>query len=128
MGHRNHNYIDRPGFMNREHHPRVSIGIFFIVLGVALLIATNDLLGLGGIHNYFTWETAIIFIGFLLLLNLHFVGGVLMIAGGVWLLKDQIYILSPEAFRTFYWPAVIGVVGLAFIFSSLFKRKNKINS
>ena len=27
----------------REHHPRVGIGLFFIVLGAALLVATNDL-------------------------------------------------------------------------------------
>ncbi len=55
----------------REHHPQVSIGLFFILLGVALLIATNDWLHLGGVHEYFTWQTAMIFIGALLLLNLQ---------------------------------------------------------
>jgi hypothetical protein len=112
----------------REHHPRVSIGLFFIVLGVALLVATNDLLNLGSVKNYFTWQTAMIFIGLLLILNLNFTGGVLLIAGGIWFLKDQIYLMSPEAFNTFYWPIVIGLIGLAFILSSLFKNKPKINS
>jgi hypothetical protein len=111
----------------RDHHPQVSMGIFFIVLGMALLIATNDLLSLGSVSSYFTWETAMIFIGVLLLLNLQFTGGVLLIAGGIWFLKDHIFIISPETFNTFYWPAVIGVVGLSFILSSLFKRKNKID-
>ena len=106
-----------------EHHPRVSIGIFFIVLGVALLVATNDLLDLGGVSRYFTWETAMIFIGVLLLLNLHFTGGLLLIAGGIWFLKDHIFLVSPEIFRNFYWPAVIVILGLSFILSSLFKRK-----
>lgn len=115
------------GMTGREHHPRVSIGIFFIVLGVALLIATNDLLGLGSVSSYFTWQTAMIFIGVLLLLNLQFTGGLLLIAGGIWFLKDSIFIISPEIFNTFYWPAVIGLVGLSFILSSLFKRKNKID-
>lgn len=110
-----------------EHHPRVSIGIFFIVLGVALLVATNDLLGLGSVSNYFTWQTAMIFIGVLLLLNLQFTGGVLLIAGGIWFLRDSIFIISPEVFKTFYWPSVIGIVGLSFILSSLFKRKTKID-
>jgi hypothetical protein len=129
MRHRNYNqYRDYPGFAEREHHPRVSIGIFFITLGVALLVATNDLLGLGSMSNYFTWETAMIFIGVILLLNMHLVGGLMLIAWGIWFLKDQIYIISPEAFRIYYWPAVIGVIGLAFIISSLFKGKNKINS
>lgn len=111
----------------REHHPRVSIGLFFIVLGVALLVATNDLLGLGSISNYFTWETVLIFIGVLLILNLQFPGGLLLIALGVWFLKDQIFTISPEVFKTFYWPGVIVIVGLTFIISSFFKRKNKID-
>jgi LiaF transmembrane domain len=123
-----HHHRDFAQIRGREHHPRVSIGIFFIVLGIALLVATNDLLGLGGISNYFTWETAMIFVGILLLLNLHFTGGLLLIAGGVWFLKDHIFIVSPEIFKTFYWPVVIGIIGLAFILSSLFKGKNKIDN
>jgi hypothetical protein len=107
-----------------EHHPRISIGIFFIVLGAALLIATNDLLSLGSVSSYFTWETAMIFVGVLLLLNLHFTGGLLLIAGGIWFLQDQIFIIPTEIFKNFYWPAVIVIVGLSFILSSLFKRKN----
>src|SRR5450759_2031414 len=88
-----------------EHHPRVSIGLFFIVLGVALLVATNDLLSLGSVRSYFTWETLMIFIGVLLLLNLNFTGGFLLIALGIWFLKDQIYSISPETFKIYYWPA-----------------------
>ena len=122
-----YNHTDYSRLRVREHHPRVSIGIFFIVLGVALLIATNDLLGLGSVSSYFTWETAMIFIGVLLLLNLQFTGGVLLIAGGIWFMKDHIFIFSPETFNTYYWPAVIGIVGLSFILSSLFKRKTKID-
>ncbi len=112
----------------REHHPRVSVGIFFILLGISLLVATNDLLKLGSVKDYFTWQTAMIFIGLLLILNLNLTGGVLLIAGGIWFLKDQIYMMPQEAFNTFYWPVVIGLFGVAFILSSLFKNKPKINS
>jgi hypothetical protein len=109
-------------FNEREHHPRVGIGLFFILLGSALLIATNDLLNLGSISSYFTWETAMIFIGALLILNLQFTGGVLLIAGGVWFLRDEIFIFTPEVFKTLYWPAVIVLIGLGFILSSVLKR------
>ena len=127
MRHRDYNYYrDQAHLRGREHHPRVSIGIFFIVLGLSLLVATNDLLQLGSISNYFTWETALIFIGILLLLNLRFMGGILFIAGGIWFLKDHIQIVSPEIFRIYYWPAVIGLIGISFILSSLFRRKSKI--
>jgi hypothetical protein len=131
MRHRyyNHeNYGEYRPMRNRQHHPKVSIGIFFIVLGVALLVATNDLLNLGSVSSYFTWETAMVFVGVLLFLNLQFVGGIMLIAGGIWFLKDHIFIVSPETFNTFYWPAVIGLIGLAFIFSSIFKKKKDLNS
>ena len=130
MRHRNYKFNNDyvRHIKSREHHPRVSVGIFFIVLGVALLIATNDLFHLGNVSDYFTWQTAMIFIGLLMLLNLNFTGGLLLIAGGIWFLKDQIHILSPETFNTFYWPIIIGLIGLSFILSSLFKRKSNNNS
>jgi hypothetical protein len=108
----------------REHHPRVGIGLFFIVLGIALLIATNDIFNLGSVSRYFTWETLLVFIGVLLLLNLHFTGGVLMIAGGIWFLLDDIFVVTPQIINTIYWPAVIVLIGLSFILSSFLKRKN----
>jgi hypothetical protein len=110
---------------NREHHPRISVGLFFIVLGLALLVATNDLLHWGSISRYFTWQTAMVFIGVLLLLNLNFMGGLLLIAGGVWFLQDEIFVFPPEIFKTFYWPAVIVIIGLSFILSSILKRNNQ---
>jgi hypothetical protein len=105
-----------------EHHPRIGIGLFFILLGVSLLVATNDLLHLGSISNYFTWQTALIFIGLLMILNLHITGGLVMIAGGVWFLLDNIFVVTPEIIKTIYWPAVIVLVGISFIISSFFKH------
>jgi hypothetical protein len=108
---------------HREHHPQVSIGLFFIVLGLALLVATNDLLHLGSVSDYFTWETAMIFVGVLLLLNLRFIGGILLIAGGGWFLMDNHIGEIPHLIKTIYWPAVIMLLGISFIISSLFKRQ-----
>jgi hypothetical protein len=118
MRNRDYNHLQR-----NEHHPRVGFGIFFIVLGVALLIATNDLLNLGSVSRYFTWQTAMVFIGVLLLLNLQFTGGLLLIAGGIWFMLDEIFIVTPEIIKTVYWPAVLVLIGLSFILSSFFKRK-----
>jgi len=109
---------------NREHHPQVGVGLFFIVLGLALMTATNDWLHLGSVHEYFTWQTALIFIGLLLLVNLQFVGGILMIAAGTWFLLDRIYYDMPDIVKTIYWPAVVIFIGLSFIFSSLIKKRS----
>ena len=112
---------------SRQHHPRVSFGLFLIVLGLALLVATNDMLKLGSVGDYFTWETALVFIGVLLILNLQFTGGLLLIAVGAWFLLDHFDYEMSETIKAIYWPAVIVLVGLGFIFSALLKRKNKIN-
>jgi hypothetical protein len=119
MRHRDHHHT-----RDMEHHPRLGIGLFFIVLGLALLVAMNDLLNLGSVSSYFTWETAMIFIGTLLLLNLRFTGGLLLIAGGVWFLQDRIFFVTPDVFKTFFWPGVIVLIGLSFILASFFKQKN----
>jgi hypothetical protein len=110
---------------HKEHHPQVGIGIFLIVLGLALLVATNDLLGLGSVKDYFTWETALVFIGALLLLNLQFTGGLILISIGTWFFLENRDYEIPEIIKTIYWPAVIILVGLGFIFSSFLKRINK---
>ena len=110
---------------HREHHPQVGIGLFFIVLGMALLVATNDMLHLGDIKEYFTWETAMIFVGVLLLLNLQFIPGLLLIAGGAWFLMDDYFGEIPALIKTVYWPAVIILLGISFIISSFFRKKNK---
>ena len=109
----------------REHHPRISIGLFFIVLGLALLAATNDVLHLGSFSSYFTWQTVMIFIGVLLLVNLHFTGGILLIAGGTWFLLDQVYYDMPHYIKTLYWPGVVILIGVSFIISSLVKKHPK---
>ena len=110
----------------REHHPQVGIGLFFIVLGLALLVVTNDWLNLGSFKEYFTWQTALIFIGIILLVNLNFVGGIIMIALGSWFLIDHLYYDIPEIVKTLYWPGVVILIGLSFIVSSLIKRRGKV--
>ena len=112
---------------NKEHHPQTGIGLFFIVLGIALLVATNDLLNLGSMSEYFTWQTAMVFIGVLLLVNLNFIGGILLIAGGTWFFMEDHYMSIPSYIKTIYWPGIIMLIGISFIISSLFKRKKSIN-
>lgn len=122
MKHRDH-YLRR----DREHHPQVGIGLFFIVLGLALLVATNDMLHLGSVKEYFTWETAMIFVGVLLLVNLHFIPGLLLMAGGAWFMIDNFYGEIPALIKTVYWPAVIILTGLSFIISSFLRGRWRSN-
>jgi hypothetical protein len=120
MRHRDYSHLRK-----REYHPQVGVGLFLILLGVTLLVATNDLLNLGSVSRYFWWDTGMVFIGLLLLLNLNFTGGILLLAGGIWFLLDEFFVVTPEIIKTIYWPAVIVLIGLSFIFSSFFKHKFK---
>lgn len=110
--------------MRTGHHPRIAFGIFLIVLGIALLVAKNDVFNLGSTAAYFNWKTAMIFIGVLLLLNLEFTGGFLLIAGGVWFMQDELFPAARETFNIYFWPIVIAVIGVSFILSSLTGRKS----
>lgn len=112
---------------NKELHPRIGVGLFLITLGLALLVATNDLLGLGGVREYFTWETAMIFIGALLILNLQFTGGVVLLALGAWFFMENRDYELPEIIRTIFWPSVIILIGLGFIISSFIKKQRRGN-
>ena len=115
---------DHYQYRRTEHHPRFQLGIFFIALGIALLIATNDIFNLGSVSSYFNWRTAMIFIGVLLLLNLEFTGGFMLIAGGIWFLQDELFPFAEDTFETFFWPSVIVLIGLSFILSYFIKRKS----
>jgi hypothetical protein len=62
-----------------------------------------------------------------MLLNLRFIPGLLLIAGGIWFIWDNHYGEMPQLIKTIYWPAVIMLMGMLFIISSFFKRKNVNN-
>ena len=111
----------------KELHPQVSVGFFLIAIGLALLVATNDLLNLGSVKEYFTWETALVFIGALLLLNLQFTGGLILIAVGSWFFMENRDYELPEIVKTLYWPALIILIGIGLIISSFIKRQKRDN-
>lgn len=113
---------------HRELHPRASIGLFLIALGLALIVATNDLLNLGSIGSYFTWQTAMIFVGAVLILNMRFIGGLALLAAGTWFFLEHFYEDIPELIETIYWPSVIVLAGLGLVASALFRKRHKIES
>jgi hypothetical protein len=111
----------------RELHPGLSTGIFFIVTGVVLLAAFNDVLHWGSIGAYFTWPTILIYIGLLLLFNLKFIGGIIVMALGTWFLLDELDIALPLLVHDIFWPAIIIFLGLIFIISSFLRHNKNIN-
>lgn len=107
----------------------IRLGIFFILLGVALIVALNDMLNLGSVSAYFTWETILMFLGLIMFINKSFLAGFLCVAGGGWFMLDDIYPIVPQTIKTLYWPAVLILLGLGLILASLIKKfRNELNS
>ena len=111
----------------RELHPGLSTGIFFIVIGLVLLGAFNDVLHWGSLEAYFRWQAILIYIGVLLLFNLRFVGGIIVIGIGSGFLLDELNIDLPPLVHNIFWPALVICLGLVFIISSFFGRNRNIN-
>jgi len=96
----------------------VSIGIFFIVLGLALLVATNDMLKLGNVRDYFTWETAMDFYWCTSFTQSAFHHGINSdCRGRLVFFLTNLDIEFSGIIKTVYWPAVIIIAGLGFILS-----------
>ena len=106
----------------REENKKSDIGIFFVVLGLALLIVKTDLFNLGSSNIYYCWEAGLVFVGTILLLKLRFVLGFLMIASGVWFFVHNMNLFLPNNIELFYWPVVIFTTGLLIIISFLLKK------
>lgn len=101
---------------------KVSAGIFFILLGTALLVAVNDMLNLGSVGAYFTWESVLIFLGLIMFINRRFLVGFLCIAVGGWFILDDACFMALPFVKNIYWPVVLILIGLGFIIASIFNK------
>jgi hypothetical protein len=107
-----------------KRNSNVSAGIFFILFGTALLVAVNDMLNLGSVGAYFTWESVLMFLGLIMFINRSFLAGFLCIAAGGWFILDNTYFIGLPFVKNIYWPVVLILIGLGFIIASFFKRRD----
>lgn len=113
---------------HRELHPGLSTGFFFIVVGLVLMAAFNDVLHLGSLNAYFNWPMILLYIGLLMLLNLRFVGGIILMALGSWFMVEELGIILPPMVQNVFWPGTIVFIGIIFIISSIFRRNRKTDN
>ena len=106
----------------RNHNPGRTIGTFLIVFGLVMMAILLDLLNLGHPREYMMWQTLLIFIGLLSLFSRNAVGGLIMIAIGVYFLLPEIDLVLPEMLDKVYWPAAFVILGLGFLVSGIVRR------
>jgi hypothetical protein len=108
----------------KEHNknPFVGIAKFLISLGLVMLIAKLDLLKLGTLSEYYTWEMLLIFFGVFSLVSLELVSSVILFAVGIYFLMPDMHIQLTPVYKEIYWPVVLVLAGVAFILRPLTKR------
>jgi len=108
--------------MKEKHgNPFTGIAKFLISLGIVMFVAKLDLLGLGDIPEYFSWQMLLIFFGVWLLLSFKFVSAVIFFAIGFWFLMPDMAIQLTESYKKIYWPVVLILCGVAFMLKPLAK-------
>lgn len=110
---------------SHNHNPARSIGIFLIVFGLMMGAVIFDVLNLGDRSEYFKWQLLLIFIGLISFFNRNAIGGIIMVAVGTYFLLPEIDISLPYIFEQAYWPALIVIVGIAFLVSGIITRSRK---
>lgn len=108
---------------DKDQNPFTGIAKFLIALGLIMIVAKLDLLKLGEVSAYFTWQMLLIFFGLWALIGLEFVSAVILFAVGFWFLMPEMTLQLSEPYEKIYWPAVLVLAGLAFMIKPLGKKK-----
>ncbi len=107
---------------DNQSNPFSGLAKFLIAIGLMLLAAKTDILGLGSPSNYFTWEMLLMFFGLIALMNFDLVASILLFAGGYYFLMPEMTVQLSPFYKQIYWPAVIVLVGIAFMLKPLTNR------
>jgi len=107
---------------DHQSNPFSGLAKFLIAIGLVMLAAKTDILGLGQPSNYFTWEMLLIFFGLIALLNLDLVASLFLFAAGYYFLMPEMSVQLSPFYKEIYWPIVLVLAGLAFMIRPLTKR------
>ncbi len=110
----------------KEHNPARAIGTFLIIFGLIMIAILLDVLNLGHPREYMMWQIILIVIGLFSLASRNLVGGIIMIAIGVYFLLPRLHYPLPDYINKVYWPAALVLLGLGFVISGVIKR-NRID-
>lgn len=107
---------------DNKNNPFSGLAKFLIALGLVMIAAKTDILGLGVPSNYFTWEMLLIFFGIIALFNLDLVACVFLFAAGYYFLMPEMSIQLSPFYKEIYWPCVLVLAGIMFMIRPLYKR------
>ena len=97
---------------------RAILGIVLILIGIAFVGRTLNLIPHGIIHYIFSWQMILIILGIIFVSSDHnrTTGWILLVLGLVFLIPDIIDISYP--IRRLFWPSILIIVGVLIIVRS----------
>lgn len=93
------------------------------MLGLALFVATYDMLHLGGFMAYITWESVLVFLGVTLIICRSYLAGYICLVGGGWFFMKDVFPFIPKIIKVVYWPGALVLLGIFLICTSFKKNK-----
>jgi len=105
------------GRVKRQHgsDSRVFLGVLFVVIGALLILENLDLLSYDLSHILISWPMLLIVIGIFNLNRKAGSAGFILIGIGTFFLLPRIFDVPDHFFHNF-WPVILVVVGIIFIF------------
>jgi hypothetical protein len=103
------------------------IGLILIIVGIVIALERLHFQSEFIVHYLYRWEAVLILVGLLqVVVRRQIFGGIMAIAGGLYFLMDEFYFL-PENWDIWFFPIVLIIGGIAFIFApdSPCSSKNK---
>lgn len=112
---------------NKSNRKTLVFGTFVILFGIGLLLSKLDILDNTTKKILFSWETLLIAIGIINLVERKFFLGLILITiGGFFQISN--YYLIPITLTNVFWPIIIIIFGIAIIFKhNKFSNRNFIH-
>lgn len=110
----NNNLFTR-GRKNRGSDSRVFLGILFVAIGFVLILENLDFFSYDLSHILISWPMLLIVIGAFNLSRKAGSAGLILIGIGTYFLIPRVFDVPDHFFRNF-WPVILVIIGLVFIF------------
>jgi predicted membrane protein len=103
----------------KKFQGRSILGIILVLIGVALIARTLDIIPSGFFDDLFSWPMILVVLGiiFLSVKSNNTTGWILLILGAIFLLPRITDL--PYSFREVFWPVIFIGIGLLILFKSL---------
>ena len=101
--------------MNKKRNKRFYLGVGLFLMGMVILLEKMEIIPGDLTDMLVSWQMIIIIIGLVMMRGRRRNRGIILIGIGGFFMLTQ-YVLSSESSREYFWPVLLMVAGLSFIY------------